>query len=361
MPSLVANDTVTLSEPLALLLFVAILITIDRRRPAWTGVLCGLMLLTATERLSRHPDCGGVSLAISGLAEALLCVLTCLVVVAPWLIRNQIQLGTFRPTTSEGFNLAAVYAPPAIERQAFVDPVFDSYYDRTKFRFDQFDEAQWNDDLSGLAIDSIKKDPTYIADVVRHNLLGFFEIKPHVNEYAEGALSVGDRGDAGIQLITAYNAPAYHRCSAPPADTCADAPDAIPPRRGDAGVSEVATRSIPPKTAFTVASPVPHWDSNPDWADFKSGRRAPLRPRESGSLNTSNRPCRATFSPQLVAPGLNDLFRQTFWVSEEQLVATGHPHQTVEAKAGRHPGMPTPFARWKRSVLARKEIAAGDV
>ena len=121
-----------------------------------------------------------------GWRKALLCVLTCLVVVAPWLIRNQIQLGTFRPTTSEGFNLAAVYAPPAIERQTFVDPVFDSYYDRTKFRFDQFDEAQWNDDLPGLAIDSIKKDPTYIADVVRHNLLGFFEIKPHVNEYAEG-------------------------------------------------------------------------------------------------------------------------------------------------------------------------------
>ena len=48
----------------------------------------------------------------------------------------------------------------------------------------------------------------------------------------------------------------------------------------------------------------------------------------------------------LVAAGFNEPLRQTFWVGEEQLVATGHPHET-QRQAGPSSLMPTPFAWWK--------------
>ena len=128
MPSLIANDTVTLTEPLALLL---------------------------------------------------------LLVVAPWIVRNQIQVGTARLTTSDGFTLAAIYAPPAREAGGFVDPVFSDWYLGTEYKLLQFDEAKWNEALTRLALESIRDRPGYVPEVVGNNLLDYFEMRTERNEVAE--------------------------------------------------------------------------------------------------------------------------------------------------------------------------------
>jgi len=109
-----------------------------------------------------------------------------LVVVLPWLVRNQIQVDTFRLTTSEGFNLAAVYSPQAQRAGEYIDPVFDESFDGTDFKLLQFGEAAWNSALADLAFQGLKDDPAYVATVVRRNAAGYFELSPGRNDWPEG-------------------------------------------------------------------------------------------------------------------------------------------------------------------------------
>jgi 4-amino-4-deoxy-L-arabinose transferase-like glycosyltransferase len=185
MPSIIANDTVSLTEPLGLLLVLAILILLDQHRPVLVGLAAGALMLT-------RPNAYLVVLIAAvfvwkwvGWRKAALCAACAIAVLVPWAVRNAIQVDTWRLTTSEGFNLAAIYAPPAQERRTFVDPVFDAWYDDTDHRIQQFDEAQWNAGLSDLAIQTIKENPGYVLDVVGNNLLALAELKPANNEFAE--------------------------------------------------------------------------------------------------------------------------------------------------------------------------------
>lgn len=185
MPSLIANDTVTLTEPLGLVILLAILIFLDQHRAVLTGVCVGALMLT-------RPNAYLVALVVAiflwrwvGWKKALLCLACAVAVVVPWSVRNAIQLDTWRLTTSEGFNLAAIYAPPAMEEGTFVDPVFAQWYDDTEYQLLQFDEAAWNEALTTLAVDTIRENPTYVAEVVSNNVLSFFELRRANNEFAE--------------------------------------------------------------------------------------------------------------------------------------------------------------------------------
>lgn len=184
-PPLVANDTITLTEPLALLLILGILLTLHGRKWIACGVLTGMLLLTRPNAYLVVAIVVSVLWRLIGRRRALLCACICAAVVVPWLIRNQLQVGTLRPTTSDGFNLAAMYAPPARERETFVNPVYDRWYDGSEFEFLQFDEARWNASLSTLAFDSIREDPSYVAAVVRRNAIAYFELDTRANEPAE--------------------------------------------------------------------------------------------------------------------------------------------------------------------------------
>ena len=184
-PPLVANDTITLTEPLALLLILGILLTLHGRQWIACGVLTGMLLLTRPNAYLVVAIVVIVLWRLIGRRRALLCACVCAAVVVPWLIRNQLQVGTLRPTTSDGFNLAAMYAPPARERETFVNPVYDRWYDGSEFEFLQFDEARWNASLSTLAFDSIREDPSYVAAVVRRNAIAYFELDTRANEPAE--------------------------------------------------------------------------------------------------------------------------------------------------------------------------------
>ncbi len=184
-PPLVANDTITLSEPLALLLILGILLTLHDRRWIACGVLSGLLLLTRPNAYLVVVVVVAALWRLVGRRPALLYALVCTALVVPWLVRNQIQVGTVRPTTSDGFTLAAIYAPPARERETFVNPVYDHWYDGSEFEILQFDEARWSAALSRLAYDSIRDDPGYVVAVVRQNTRAYFEIDTAANESAE--------------------------------------------------------------------------------------------------------------------------------------------------------------------------------
>jgi hypothetical protein len=180
-PPLIANDTVTLTEPLALLLMLGLLLAIDERRVVWAGALCGLMLLTRPNAYLVVLIAAAAIWRSVGWRRALAVVGISVLVVLPWLVRNQVQVGTFRLTTSEGFNLAAIYAPAAQETRGFVDPVFHPSYDGTDFKVLQFDEAKWNSELSEYALDAIRANPGYVGSVVLRNAGAYWDLTPDRN------------------------------------------------------------------------------------------------------------------------------------------------------------------------------------
>ncbi|MCZ7536523.1 MAG: glycosyltransferase family 39 protein [Acidimicrobiia bacterium] len=184
-PPLVANDTITLSEPLALLLILGILLKLHDRRWVACGVLTGLLLLTRPNAYLVVVVVVAALWRLIGHRRALLSACVCAAVVSPWIIRNQIQVDTIRPTTSDGFTLAAMYAPPAREHKTFVNPVYDTWYDGTEFELLQFDEARWSSALTDLALDTISDDPSYVVTVARRNTIAFFELDTSANETAE--------------------------------------------------------------------------------------------------------------------------------------------------------------------------------
>lgn len=185
MPSLLANDTITLSEPLGLLLILAVLIALDSKRPVWAGLAAGALVLTRPNAYLVVLVAAAFLWHYIGWRKALICIGCAGLVVAPWLVRNKVQVGTWSLTTSQGFTLAAIYAPQAQERSTFVDPVFDGSYDDTEFRVLQFDEAAWSNELTSHALNGVLDDPGYVLSVVGSNVRAFLELSGANNDFAE--------------------------------------------------------------------------------------------------------------------------------------------------------------------------------
>ena len=180
-PPLLANDTVTLTEPLALALMLGAVLLVDSQRWRWAAMATGAILLTRPNGYLVVAILGFWCYRAIGRRQAAGFVLISIAVLAPWLVRNQIQVGTWRPTTSDGFTMAAIYAPPAQAEGAFVDPVYSRAYDGWKFRLAQFDEAEWNSILSREAVDGVRSNPGYVFHVLQRNARSFFELAPELN------------------------------------------------------------------------------------------------------------------------------------------------------------------------------------
>jgi hypothetical protein len=179
----VANDIVPLSETFSLALLLALVHTTLSRRWVWSGVLCGALMLT-------RPSAQALLLVLAlwflvkvGWRAALGSAAVALCVIAPWIVRNAVQVGEPTLVTSNGFNLAAMYSPQADAAGGFVDPVFDSSFDG--YRLSQLDEATWDHDLRTMALDNLEAHPSMVPRVVIRNAGYFFEITPGVNETAE--------------------------------------------------------------------------------------------------------------------------------------------------------------------------------
>jgi hypothetical protein len=198
-PPLLANDTVTLTEPLASVLLLAIVLCVDRGRHVLAGGLAGALLLTRPNGYLVAALVVAATLWRSGWRRAALSAAAVVLVVLPWSIRNQVQVGTPRLVTSDAFTLAAVYAPAAQQARGFVDPVFDPRYDGdTELRLAQFDEARWSEVLLERAVQGIRRNPRYVAQNAARNALLVAELRPAANEPAE----VLDGRDLGFRRAT---------------------------------------------------------------------------------------------------------------------------------------------------------------
>ena len=184
-PPLIANDTVTLTEPVALLILLGVLITLDKRHVTMCGLLSGVLLLTRPNAYLVVIIAAIALWRTVGVKRAGAYVGISVLVLVPWVVRNQVQVGTPRLTTSEGFNISAIYSPESQRLGGFVDPVFDPAYAGTELRFAQFDEAYWNQRLTDYGLDALRENPTYLFEVIFRNLRSYLELTPSANESPE--------------------------------------------------------------------------------------------------------------------------------------------------------------------------------
>lgn len=184
-PPLLANDTVTLTEPLAMCLLLAAVVFADDRRWVAAGLAGGLLLLARPNGYLAILVLACWAARSLGWRRATGLAAISVLVLVPWLVRNRIQVGTWKTTTSDGFTMAAMYGKPAQAAGDFVDPVFAPEYADLEHQLIRFDEAAWNDLLLREAIEAIKDDPGHIAYTIEQNARGYFEVTPSLNTYPE--------------------------------------------------------------------------------------------------------------------------------------------------------------------------------
>ena len=124
-PALVVADAPPLSEPLGAVLLLGVLLALSTERVALAGLLSGGLLLTRPSAQAVLLVLAAALLLRRGWRQASVYAAVVVLVAAPWLVRNQVQLGAPVITTSQGFNLAATYSLPALDDGGFVDPVHD--------------------------------------------------------------------------------------------------------------------------------------------------------------------------------------------------------------------------------------------
>jgi 4-amino-4-deoxy-L-arabinose transferase-like glycosyltransferase len=127
-PPLLANDGVSLSEPLGLLVMLAAIWALLEDHPGWAGIAAGMLVLTRPSAQLIVPLLALVLWRQVGLRRALGFAVVAVVVVTPWVIRNETIFNRPVIVTSNGFNLAAIYSPVALSAGQFVDPVFDDRF-----------------------------------------------------------------------------------------------------------------------------------------------------------------------------------------------------------------------------------------
>ena len=182
-PPLIANDTVTLTEGVSLLLLVLLLDAAVSDRWLLTALYGGLLTLA-------RPSAQFLILVLAiwlfrsiGWRRALAAVGVSVLVVAPWVVRNYLEVGTPVVVSSNGFNLAAMYSVEAQNLGAFVDPVYNPGFN--DMRLMQFNEADWDGELQRRALENIRRDPTQVLTVMGRNFLAMSEMKPSFNRSAE--------------------------------------------------------------------------------------------------------------------------------------------------------------------------------
>jgi 4-amino-4-deoxy-L-arabinose transferase-like glycosyltransferase len=214
VPSVAILGTALISEALFVpVMLGAVLCALEARRsrhryrwPVATGVLVGVAALTRTNGLilliplglafvpthSRRHARGWVAPAVF--------VITALLTIAPWTIRNWTVFHTFIPVSDEsGYTLAGTYnrvsradqKTPAlwIEAEHGKSPEYAQILRTATAR--RWNEVTYGDHLQAAAIDDIESDPSYLLKVVYWNTVRTLDL-------GEGSIAAANLRDTDI-------------------------------------------------------------------------------------------------------------------------------------------------------------------
>jgi hypothetical protein len=182
-PPILANDVVLLSEPLSLALLLAMILLLVRGRPAWAGAACGLLVLTRPSAQLLVVVVAAWLVWRAGWRAAARFGVVTIVLVAPWVVRNWVLVGTPTIVTSNGFNLVSTYSDEALASKGFADAVFDGRFRRINDT--NRNEMELDNAYREHALEDVSDRRSTPLRVVRHNLARYFDLRPDVNESAE--------------------------------------------------------------------------------------------------------------------------------------------------------------------------------
>lgn len=182
-PPLIANDVTVLVESIAvLLLFGTVLLLVDGRT-VLAGISLGLLMLDRASAQWFLVVIAGWVLWRFGWQHAARLVVVALVVVAPWAVRNAVQVGSPVIVATNGFNLNATYSNEARQSNGFVDAYFDPRF--AAMRAEAADEVDLDTELRTKALRELRAHPTRVFHVARLNVEHWFELRPSLNRHAE--------------------------------------------------------------------------------------------------------------------------------------------------------------------------------
>jgi 4-amino-4-deoxy-L-arabinose transferase-like glycosyltransferase len=183
-PPLLANDVSVLVESIAVLLVLATVLLLIDGRTVLAGVSLGLLMLDRASAQGFVVVVAGWVLWRFGWRHAARLAVVALLVAAPWIVRNAVQVGGPVLVATNGFNLNATYSNEAREADGgFVDAYFDSRF--TNMRVAAVDEIDLDARLRHKALVDLRQHPARILDVARVNVEHWFELRPNLNKEAE--------------------------------------------------------------------------------------------------------------------------------------------------------------------------------
>jgi len=182
-PPLIANDVTTPSETTACLLLAAAVVALARGRAFAAGAAMGLLMLS-------RASAQWLLLALAawvwwrfGWRHAVRFAVVALLVVAPGVVRNAVQVGGPVLVTTNWFNLNVRYSPEARADGGFVDAYNDPRFAVMRLRYT--DEVSLDDALRERAVDALAADPDDVVRVVGSNVTRWFELTPGENDDPE--------------------------------------------------------------------------------------------------------------------------------------------------------------------------------
>ncbi len=138
-------------------------------RPGWAGIAAGLLVLTRPSAQLIVPLVALVLWRQVGLRRAAGFAAVAVIVVTPWVIRNESIFHRPVIVTSNGFNLAAIYSPVALKAGQFVDPVFDKRFASVRnfgHSYVNLNEANLDSAFRREGLKGIREHPGQVPSVI---------------------------------------------------------------------------------------------------------------------------------------------------------------------------------------------------
>lgn len=180
-PPLLANDGPPLTESLALTLFLAGVLCLIDRRVLLAGLAIGLLVLARNSAQLLVPVLALWLLVVVGWRRAAVFAVVVAVVVAPWVVRNQVVLGKPVLVTSNGFNVAAAYSQVSLDQGKPADPVYDPRFAFLRTGSATYNEADMDAAFRAEGLKGLRANPEKVPGVVWRNTRFLLDL--HVNRF----------------------------------------------------------------------------------------------------------------------------------------------------------------------------------